>query len=65
MNKNYYSAATAARRHVKPGVLSAHVSLNGTSPVLAVSLVVMVGVAAYTVKQFVDKATHMNEGGQV
>ena len=65
MIKNYYSAATAARRHVKPGVLSAHVSLNGTSPVLAVSLVVMVGVAAYTVKQFVDKATRMKEGGQV
>ena len=65
MNKNYYSAATAARRHVKPGVLSAHVNLNGTSPVLAVSLVVMVGVAAYTVNKFIDKATHIKKGGQV
>ena len=64
MKKYHFSAAKAARRHVKPGVLSAHVSLNGTSPVLAVSLVVMVGVAAYTAKKFVDKATR-KEGGQV
>jgi len=63
MNTKFNSAATAARRHVKPGVLSAHVSLNGTSPVLAVSLVVMVGVAAYTAKKFVDKSTR-KEGGK-
>ena len=65
MIKKFNPAATAARRHVKPGVLSAHVSLNGTSPVLAVSLVVMVGDAAYTVKKFIDKATHIKKGGQV
>ena len=63
MKKYHFSAATAAPKKV-PGVLSGHVSLNGTSPVLAVSLVVMVGVAAYTAKKFVDKATR-KEGGQV
>ena len=65
MNKNYYSAATAARRHVKPGVLSAHVSLNGTNPILAASLIAMVGIGVYTVKKFVDKATRIKKGGQV
>ena len=64
MEEKVLEAANAARRNAKPGILSAYVSLNGTNPVLAVSLVVMVGVAAYTVKQFVDKATR-KEGGQV
>ena len=64
MEEKVLEAANAARRNAKPGILSAYVSLNGTNPVLAVSLVVMVGVAAYTAKKFVDKATN-KEGGQV
>ena len=65
MEEKVLEAANAARRNAKPGILSAYVSLNGTSPVLAVSLVVMVGVAAYTVKKFIDKATHIKKGDQV
>ena len=65
MQEKVLEAANVARRNAKPGILSAYVSLNSTNPVLAVSLVVMVGVAAYTVKKFIDKATHIKEGGQV
>ena len=63
MKKYFYHAANAARRHVKPGVLSAHVNLNGTNPILAASLIAMVGISVYSIKQFVDKATR-KEGGK-
>lgn len=63
MKKYYYSAATAARRHVKPGILSAQVNLNGTNPILAASLIALVGIGVYTVKQFVDKATRKEGNG--
>ncbi len=39
------------------GILSANVSLNGNNPILALSIITLVAVGAYTVKQFVDKAT--------
>lgn len=64
MNTKFNPAATAARKKV-PGILSAHVNLNGTNPILAASLIAMVGIGVYTVKKFVDKATRMKEGGQV
>ena len=64
MYKTHFNyAATAARRHVKPGVLSAQVNLNGTNPILAASLIAMVGIGVYTVKKFVDKSTR-KEGGK-
>ena len=62
MKKYYYHAATAARKKV-PGVLSGHVSINGTNPILAASLIAMVGIGVYTVKKFVDKSTR-KEGGK-
>jgi hypothetical protein len=63
MNTKFNPAATAARRHVKPGVLSAQVNLNGTNPILAASLIALVGIGVYTVKQFVDKATRKEGNG--
>jgi hypothetical protein len=63
MNKKFNLAASAARRHVKPGVLSAHVNLNGTNPILAASLIALVATGVYTAKKFVDKATR-KEGGK-
>lgn len=52
----------SARRATKPGVLSANVNLNGTNPILALSLVAAVGIGVYTIKQFVDKATSPKGG---
>ncbi len=43
-------------------ILSANVSLNGKDPLLAVSIITLVVVGAYTVKQFVDKATNKKGG---
>lgn len=63
MNTKFNPAATAARRHVKPGVLSAQVNLNGTNPILAASLIAMVGISVYSIKQFVDKATRKEGNG--
>ena len=63
MIKNFNHAATPARRHVKPGVLSANVNLNGTNPILAASLIALVGIGVYTVKKFVDKATRKEGNG--
>jgi hypothetical protein len=63
MIKNFNPAATEARKKV-PGILSAHVNLNGTNPILAASLIAMVGIGVFTVKKFVDKATR-KEGGEV
>jgi hypothetical protein len=40
------------------------VNLNGTNPILAASLIAMVGIGVFTVKKFVDKATR-KEGGEV
>ncbi len=54
----------SARRATKPGVLSANMNLNGSNPILALSLVALVGIGVYTIKQFVDKATR-KEGGEV
>ena len=51
------------RRHVKPGVLSAQVNLNGTNPILAASLIALVGIGVYSIKKFVEKSTR-KEGGQ-
>lgn len=53
----------SARRATKPGVLSANVNLNGSNPILALSLVAAVGIGVYTIKKFVDKATR-KEGGK-
>ena len=64
MKKYHFSAATAAPKKV-PGVLSGHVSINGTNPILAASLIAMVGIGVYTVKQFVDKATRKEGNGNV
>lgn len=63
MKKYHFSAAKAAPRHVKPGVLSAQVNLNGTNPILAASLIAMVGISVYSIKQFVDKATRKEGNG--
>ena len=63
MNTKFNPAAKAARRHVRPGVLSAQVNLNGTNPILAASLIALVGIGVYTVKQFVDKATRKEGNG--
>jgi hypothetical protein len=63
MKKYHFSAATAAPKKV-PGVLSGHVSINGTNPILAASLIAMVGIGVYTVKKFVEKSTR-REGGEV
>ena len=61
--KKFNYAASAARRHVRPGVLSAQVNLNGTNPILAASLIALVGIGVYTVKQFVDNATRKEGNG--
>ncbi len=53
----------SARRATKPGILSANVNLNGTNPILAASLIAMVGIGVYTVKKFVDKATRKEGNG--
>ena len=62
MIKNFNPAAMAARKKV-PGILSAQVNLNGTNPILAASLIALVGIGVYTVKQFVDKATRKEGNG--
>ncbi len=46
------------------GILSANVSLSGANPLLTVSIIAIVAVGAYTVKQFVDKVTAKKEGGK-
>ncbi len=47
------------------GILSANVSLSGANPLLTVSIIAIVAVGAYTVKQFVDKATaKVKKGGK-
>jgi hypothetical protein len=64
MYKTHFNyAATAARRHVKPGVLSAQVNLNGTNPILAASLIALVGIGVYSIKKAVDKATRKEGNG--
>ena len=63
MNTKFNYAASAARRHVRSGVLSAQVNLNGTNPILAASLIALVGIGVYTVKQFVDNATRKEGNG--
>ena len=62
MKKYHFSAATAAPKKV-PGVLSGHVSINGTNPILAASLIALVGIGVYSIKKFVDKSTR-KEGGK-
>ena len=63
MKRNYFNAAaTAAHKRANRGVVAASVNLNGSNPILAVSLFALVGIGVYTVKQFVDKATR-KEGG--
>ena len=62
MNTKFNPAVTAARKKV-PGILSAQVNLNGTNPILAASLIAMVGIGVYSVKKFVDKSTR-KEGGK-
>ena len=44
-----------------PGVLSGHVCIN--SIILAASLIALVGIGVYTVKQFVDKTTRKEGDG--
>ena len=46
------------------GVLSGHVNINSsTNLILAASLIALVGIGAYTVKQFVDKTTRKEGDG--
>jgi hypothetical protein len=52
----------AARKKV-PGMLSAQLNLNGTNPILAASLIAMVGIGVYSIKKFVDKTTRMEGNG--
>jgi hypothetical protein len=62
MKYNFNPAAMAARKKV-PGMLSAQLNLNGTNPILAASLIAMVGIGVYSIKKFVDKTTRMEGNG--
>ena len=63
MKKIFKSTAAYAAKN--RGVLAASFNINGTNPIVAVSLIALVGIGVYTVKKFVDKATNNKEGGQV
>ncbi len=39
------------------GVIAASVNLNGSDPLLAISLIALLGISIYTTKQYVDKET--------
>jgi hypothetical protein len=64
MKKSFIHAAYAAKQRSNRGILTAGVNMNGTNPILAVSVITLVGVAAYAAKKYVDKSTR-KEGGEV
>jgi len=63
MNKKIFNAAYAAKSRVSRGIMSANMNLKGTNPILAMSVIAVIGISAYTAKKFVDKATS-EKGGE-
>lgn len=58
MYNNYLKSATyAAPEKKNRGVIAASVNLNGSDPLLAISLIALLGIGIYTIKQYVDKET--------
>ena len=58
MYNNYLKSATyAATEKKNRGVIAASVNLNGSDPLLAISLIALLGIGVYTIKQYVDKET--------
>ena len=58
MNNNFLKSATyAAPKKKNRGVIAASVNLNGSDPLLAISLIALLGIGIYTIKQYVDMET--------